>query len=211
MKNEVQKKERSHSLLSFIAKHLTKKAIGVIVVIVAVGAIAFGVGSQLTMKTDTVELGFKDIGELATQAAYCTQIGYIDDARDIYGITIPFTQSKYIYSYDCIIKAGYDFGSIEISVDEENKTISVTLPEVKILSNEIDLDSFEVYHESESVFNKITLTEENQNLQQLRDDAQKNAIDNGLYENARENAEVLINAHLEQLFDLEEYTVTYTN
>ena len=44
-----------------------------------------------------------------------------------------------------MIKAGYDFKDIKWS--EKGDKIEVTLPEVKVLSNEIDLDSFKVYHE----------------------------------------------------------------
>ena len=33
--------------------------------------------------------------------------------RNLFGMEIPFTESKYIYSYDVEVKAGIDFADIE--------------------------------------------------------------------------------------------------
>ena len=59
--------------------------------------------------------------------------------KELFGADIPFTNSKYIYSYGITIKAGFDFNEIEWN--EKGNTIEVKLPEVKILSSEIDQDS----------------------------------------------------------------------
>ena len=53
-------------------------------------------------------MGLRNIGELATQSAYVTEVGVIDDPRTLFKkVKIPFTQSQYIYSYDFIVKAGF--------------------------------------------------------------------------------------------------------
>ncbi|MCD7837907.1 MAG: DUF4230 domain-containing protein, partial [Clostridiales bacterium] len=104
-----------------------------------------------------MEIGFEDIGELVTQSAYCKEINTTNSAKNLFGFTLPFTQSTYIYSYGVEVKAGYDFSAITWSV--EDTTIEVTLPEAKVLSCELDLDSFQVYYETESAFNHITLEE----------------------------------------------------
>ena len=57
--------------------------------------------------------------------------------------------------------------------------------EVKVLSNEIDLDSFEVYLEDESIFQQITLEENNEAMAELKERAEENAVANGLLEKAR--------------------------
>lgn len=124
-------------------------------------------------------------------------------------MTIPFTESKYIYSYDISIKAGFDFGEIEWSVDSSNKTIVVKLPEAKILSSEIDQSSFKVYHEEESIFRQISLEENNEALLELKKTAEDNAIENGLLDNARNNAEVILSGFFANVYDLEEYEINY--
>ena len=164
-----------------------------VVLVIALGAI--GLRSVITSESKTTKIGFENIGELATQSAYCTEVNVTDDWRKLFGIKIPFTQSKYIYSYDFVIKAGYDFKDIKWS--EKGDKIEVTLPEVKVLSNEIDLDSFKVYHEEESIFSPITLDESNEALENLKKTAQDDAIANGLFENARSNAETILTGFLE--------------
>lgn len=100
-----------------------------------------------------------------------------------------------IYSYGITIKAGFDFNEIEWN--EKGNTIEVKLPEVKILSSEIDQDSFKVYHEDESVFNQITLEENNDAVVGLKKQAETDAIESGLFENARGNAETILTSFLE--------------
>lgn len=167
--------------------------------VVLLAAVAALVGAGLhasgvigSHSSKTTRLGFEDIGEMATQAAYTTQVNVTEGSRVLWGVTIPFTQSKYIYSYDVTIKAGIDFGGIDWDLDEEQKTIRVTMPETRVLSSEINLDSFKVYHESESIFHHITLEENNAALQELQHNAEETAIANGLLENARSNAETIL-------------------
>ena len=146
---------------------------------------------------------------MATQAVYTTQVNVTEGSRVLWGVTIPFTQSKYIYSYDVTIKAGIDFGGIDWDLDEEQKTIRVTMPETRVLSSEINLDSFKVYHESESIFRHITLEENNAALQELQQNAEETAIANGLLENARSNAETILKGFFTKAYDLDKYTLTF--
>ena len=46
----------------------------VVIVILVVLALGFGVNRVLNIESDTTKIGFEDIGELATQSAYCTQV-----------------------------------------------------------------------------------------------------------------------------------------
>lgn len=203
--NEISTKESSK--LNFLKIRLMKKTIigAVIILVIAVAAIGLREINQFESKT--TKIGFEDIGELVTQSAYCTEINVTEDSRKLFGLTIPFTQSKYIYSYDVIIKAGLDFKKIEWS--EKDNRIEVRLPEVKILSNEIDMDSFKVYHEDESIFAKITLSENNEAMKNLKQTAEKNAIANGLLENAISNAKTLLIEFFGNVYNLEEYEITF--
>ena len=112
-----------------------------------------------------------------------------------------------MYSYDFVIKAGFDFGEIEW--EKKGNTIEVRLPEAKILSNEIDLDSFQVYVEDESIFRQITLEENNEALETLKQDAQDNAVANGLLDNARENAQTILRGFFASAYDPEDYDIVF--
>ena len=188
------------------------KKVKVVMIVLAAAVVIgcggfFGMKALLSSESKTTKIGFENIGELATQSAYCTEVNVTDDWRKLFGIKIPFTQSKYIYSYDFVIKAGYDFKDIKWS--EKGDKIEVTLPEVKVLSNEIDLDSFKVYHEEESIFSPITLDESNEALENLKKTAQDDAIANGLFENARSNAETILTGFFGNVYDLDKYEIVF--
>lgn len=171
--------------------------------------ILFGISNVYNQDPETKQLGFRNIGELATQIAYCTEVNLTDSSVQLWGWDVPFTQSKYIYSYDVAIKAGYDFSKIEWTVNRSTGKISVFLPEAIIISAEINPESFKVYHEKESAFNQINLEDNNEALIKLREDALNTAIDNGLLENARANAEVLITAFLRSDYPQDKYVIEF--
>ena len=128
-------------------------------------------------------------------------------SRELFGVCIPFTQSKYIYSYDVVIKAGLNFA--DITWQEENGTIRITLPEIQVLSSEIDLDSLKVYHEDESLFRPITLEENNAALADLKARAEEDAIAHGLLDAARDNTRQILTGFFAQQYDLTEYRLQF--
>ncbi|HJB00395.1 MAG TPA: DUF4230 domain-containing protein, partial [Candidatus Mediterraneibacter merdavium] len=182
-----------------LGNYIARRVFGIILIIAVVCAIGFGVKNYIVSDSKTTKIGFEDIGELATQTAYCTEVNVTDASRELFGMKIPFTQSKYIYSYDIEIKAGFDFTEIEWDVN--GSTIEVRLPEAKILSSEVDQDSLEVYHEDESIFRQISLEENNEAVAKLRETAVNDAIENGLLENARENAESILTSFFAEVYD----------
>lgn len=205
--NKEQQEKKKSKVFKLLNNPLTRKILVLILVAIASGFIAIGIKDTFITDSKTTKIGFENIGEFATQSAYCTQINVTDSSRELFGNKIPFTQSKYIYSYNITIKAGYDFSQIQWNI--KGDTIEVKLPEVKILSSEIDLDSFKVYHEEESIFNKITLSENNEALKKLQNEAQTQAIQNGLYDNARTNAETMLKSFFANVYDLNKYKIVF--
>lgn len=201
--------QKRSSKLSKILKMITPKGAIIIILIVCILGVGIGLGKSFFTDSKTTKLGFEDIGELATQSAYSSNTSVIDQSRDLFGFEIPFTQSKYVFSYDTVIKAGINFSDITWKVDENNKKIKINLPETKVLSSEIDEDSLKVYHESESIFTNIELEETNKALSNLKDTAEKNAIENGLLENATMNAQTLVKSFVGQVYDLNTYQVIF--
>lgn len=192
-------------------KRLTPGILIAVLAVAIVVAVAVGLKHYFLTESKTTELGFEDIGELATQAAYCTEVNVSQEARTLFGVEIPFTQSKNIYSYDVVIKAGLDFEEIEWSVQESDKMIEVWLPEIRILSSEIDYDSFKLYHESESIFTPFTMEENNAAMVSLVTQAEIDAIENGLLDDARSNAELILQGFFANVYDLDEYQIQFKN
>lgn len=187
---------------------LLRKILGILVAAVVIVVILALVRSRLFTNQKSTKLGFEDVGELATQSAYCTQVNMTEADREIFGISIPFTQSKYIYSYDVVIKAGYDFTDITWGFQGDD-TIVVHLPDPQIISSDILPDSFEVYLEDESIFREITLEETNTALQELKENAEQDAIANGLFENARANAETILIGFFANVYSPDKYDIKF--
>ncbi len=177
--------------------------------VIIIFCVALGVVSVTTVKSETVHFDLKDIGELATQAGFYTNVQMIKGSRQLLNVDIPFTESKYIFSYDGVIKAGLDFGDVDIDVNEEAHIIAVKLPPIKILSNDIDHNSLEVYDEMKNIFNPLKLSDVNLSLIEMEKQAEVTAIENGLLKNAQVNAEVLIRGFLSGAFDLGEYSLEF--
>ena len=178
-----------------------------LVVVLAITVVGLGFKVSHTTETKTTKLGFEDIGEFATQSAYCTEVSATANARKLFGHNLPFTQSNIVFSYDVVIKAGYDFSAI--TWDVHDTTITVKLPEVKVLSCEVKEDSFKKYVEDESIFTPFTLDDNNNAMKALKETAQTDAIANGLYENARSNAETMMTTFFSSAYDMDQYTIEF--
>ena len=178
-----------------------------LVVVLAITVVGLGFKVSHTTESKTTKLGFEDIGEFATQSAYCTEVSATANARKLFGHNLPFTQSNIVFSYDVVIKAGYDFSAI--TWDVHDTTITVKLPEVKVLSCEAKEDSFKKYVEDESIFTPFTLDDNNNAMKALKETAQTDAIANGLYENARSNAETMLTTFFSSAYDMDQYTIEF--
>ena len=178
-----------------------------LVVVLAITVVGLGFKVSHTTESKTTKLGFEDIGEFATQSAYCTEVSATANARKLFGHNLPFTQSNIVFSYDVVIKAGYDFSAI--TWDVHDTTITVKLPEVKVLSCEVKEDSFKKYVEDESIFTPFILDDNNNAMKALKETAQTDAIANGLYENARSNAETMLTTFFSSAYDMDQYTIEF--
>ena len=185
-------------------------AIVVVLLLVAGGSSAItGMMVRTNTSSRTTQFGLRNIGELATQSGYYTNVQVIDKWQELWGMQVPFTQSKYVFSYDGVIRAGLDFSAIDVQVDEAAGEIRVTLPEIQILSNEIDPNSLEIYDERNNIFTPLNLDAMNNSLLDLREESQQTAVGNGLLEQAAENAKLLITGFLSGMYDLQRYSIVY--
>ena len=167
--------------------------------------------ARTVITSDTVTFGLRNMGELATQAGYYTNINVIENPnRTIAGVPIPFTESRAICTYNGKIKAGLDFSAVQVQTDDVRRVMTFIMPEVRVLTNEIDLDSLRVYDESNSVFNKISMENYNQSLVEMKDKAQKTAVSEGILTAARSNAELLVRSFVLSLPAVSDYQLVFS-
>ena len=172
-------------------------------------SVLFATGVITTVSSKITAFGLKDIGELATQAGYFTGVQSIEKKKEFLGITLPFSQSSYVFSYDGVVKAGLNFGDIGIELNEKDHIIHITLPEIKILSVEIDPDSFKEYSSSGSFITPLQVSDVNLSLSKLKEKVLESAIANGIKENAMDNAKLMIRGFLAGCYDLSIYRIEF--
>lgn len=206
------RKNRSGRFTAFCRRHAFRPGrvllFLMIVILIVTMLVVFGRQPAQNVSR-TTSFGLENIGELATQAGYFTTVQSIRKAREIFGLTIPLTESNYVYSFDGTIKAGVNFEDVRMEVDDANHLIRITFPEFRILSTEIKDDSFVVFNDGTNPFTSLKLEDVQRGNAQLKQEAMKTAIDNGILESARTNAELLIRGFLAGAYDLKVYTIEF--
>ena len=191
---------------------LRGKLLGLLILILALG-LSFFLGAVLTHRdsaptitTDLISQRLNGIQELATVEYYYTNMGQYENQLDFYGWKVPFTTKRFILSYDAVIKAGVDLSALDVRVTDD--TITITLPEPKILSHEIPEDSIQVFDETHNIFNPIQISDYTGFTRDQKALLEERAIENGLLDKASEQACTVVENLLELLPGMEHYQLT---
>lgn len=163
---------------------------------------------EVVISGQTIQSGLRNIGELASSEYYFTHVSAIENSQTFYGYTIPFTTAKSIYSYDGVIKAGIDFNEILVDKNDEAKTIVVTIPHARILSSQVDTNSFCLWDEQTNIFTPFSMEDFNTSFSQMLTEEEQKAIDNGLLIRAEENAILMIRNFMSASYNVGDYEIT---
>lgn len=172
------------------------------------GAVLTHQESEPVITADLLGQQLRDIQELSTVEYHYTNMGRFENQKDFYGWKVPFTTKSFIVAYDGVIKAGVDLSQMEVTV--QDKTITVTLPEGKILSHEIDENSLEVFDESKNIFNPIRIEDYTGFTADQRASMEERATEEGLLTAASERARTLVEQFIAALPNAQEYTINIT-
>lgn len=113
--------------------------------------------SKEEVTSDIVKEQLVSVKELTTLKYRYTNVGSFENDNEFYGIKIPFTTKKFIISYDGEISAGIDLDKAKVDINDEKKSINISLPQAKILAHQIDEDSLTIFDEKESIFNQLKI------------------------------------------------------
>lgn len=163
---------------------------------------------EVVISGQTIQSGLRNIGELASSEYYFTHVSVVEDEQTVWGVTIPFTKAKAIFSYEGVIKAGIDFNQILVSKDDEAKTIVVTVPHARILSSEVDPDSFYLWDEKTNLFTPFSMADYNASFVEMLAEEEQEAIDKGLLVRAEENAILMIRNFMSGSYNVGDYEIT---
>lgn len=178
----------------------TKKAIGGIIAILLVALLIFYTGTRFASSSEPkisstgLSQQLQEIEELATMSYNYTKVGKFSNNLTFNGWDIPLTQKSFLITYDGKLKAGVKMDKIEVAIN--NNIITVSIPEIEILSNEIDESSIEVYDETKNVFNPISVNDYTTFAKKQKEAVAEEAIENGLLSEAATKTQSTIKKYL---------------
>ena len=123
--------------------------------------------------------------------------------------SIPFTESRQVFSYEFVVDASINFEKITYEINSEAESITIKLPHVKIYQSRPKLETYKSYLDTESIFSRIDLEEHNKALLAMQETAVNNCLAGGLLDAADSNAQKLISNFVKNMNDLKDYTVNY--
>lgn len=188
----------------------------VLVCIVAIAStalfIAYKKGTKVHQTIQKPVVCYKDIEEIAFQEATIKEVGFIHKPVEVLGKEFdnPVTTSNYIFTYDAVIKAGYDLENIkDDGGNESTQTITVTLPKASIFDSYLDEKSYVQYWEGEKITANVGLDDIHDKKLEMIEHAKEVAIKGGLCEKTAEHAKVVITDYIHSLKGYENYNVVF--
>ena len=173
-------------------------------------------GGQSHVDSTTIKNSFSDVAELATEEYNFANVGkYSKDDLTVLGLSIPFTGSSFLVTYEGTAKAGIkDISQATVTVDDSAKKVSVTLPKAQVLSCSIDPSSVQTYDQSFNPINQITVDDVTTFLSSEEKKESQAAVDGGLIDKADSHAQELVKAQVEAVLQgagLDGYEVSVTS
>lgn len=195
--------------MKIIKQFNIRKLISYIIVIVLILSISFFAGIKFAKKSNdptitstSLTQQLQEIEELATLSYNYTKVGKFSNNLKFNGWNIPLTQKSFLITYSGKLKAGIKMNKIKISL--KNNLITVSIPEIEILSNEIDENSIEVYDETKNVFNPISINDYTKFAKKQKEEVAQEAIENGLLSEAATKTQKTIKRYLNAIPNISE-------
>lgn len=187
-----------------------------VVVVVSIGlTVGFGIYNKGKNDGSVIEkpvVCYQDIEDIAFQEATIKEIGKIHKPMELgkYEVDTFLTTSDYVFSYNAVIKAGYDLENIKDDGGNElTQTITVTLPKASILDSYLDEKSYVQYWEGEKITANVGLEDFHKEKKKMLKEAKQDAIQGGLYEKTSDHAKVVITDYIHSLKGYENYNVVF--
>lgn len=208
---EYRKKKKKKGFIKKI-KSNWKVALSISVILFAIIVFIFAYFTYGVKKTSVDEhIGpqLVKVSELVTLRYKYSKVGKFENSKKIFGATIPFTKKSFILTYDGEMAIGLDLKKSRTITDEKSKSITIYVPNVKILSNNLKQESIKILDEETSIFNSFQLTDLNEFEKEQKIKSEEEALNDGVLDEGKKYAEeFIINFVNGILDDKDGYTVT---
>lgn len=213
---KLSKKEKS-----IVPKMLVRwiKRIIVIVVIIALLAVLLGRFADKIFNQDILSKlpGYQKeasltstyiIETLSNQSELVTQKLNLEGYSEYSDEGLPvITKGDFSMTYNAEVTAGIDVKKIDVTVNDDTKTVKIKLPKAEIYSVKVDPGTIQYHDEKIALFNSDGKEDSDKAEKMAEKDAMEQARKCGLLENADKNAEVLVKGLLEG--NLQGYSIEF--
>lgn len=212
-RNGTEKEQERDAAPRFRKRHIRGRLILLVMVLVLILAAFFGglalAGQEKTpeITSDLLSQELRTAQELVSVEYHYTNMGKFENQMDFYGWKVPFTGKSFIISYDGIVKAGVDMAAVEVRVNESAKTVTVTLPQSRVISHEIPESSIQVFDETHNIFNPISIEDYTSFTRDQKKAMEDKATENGLLTAASEKAKLAVSSLLGMVPGMEGYSL----
>ncbi|MDE7262325.1 MAG: DUF4230 domain-containing protein [Oscillospiraceae bacterium] len=158
--------------------------------------------------TAQIKEQLSSVRELVTQKYIYTNAERGEYSKTwLWGWDMPFGDKSILVKYDGTIKAGIDLNAVDIDVNEDSRTITVTLPASEIMDHNVPQDTIQTYEARDGLFNKVMPDDSNALIDQGKQEMEAKAIERGLLAEADREAEAVVRAFLSILPGMDTYTL----
>lgn len=191
----------------FKKKKLIKTIIILILLLASflLGAKYFSSKNEPKIDNKLIQNRIESAKELTSLKYSYTNMGQFENSNKFYGYDIPFTQKKFIVSYDGVISCGVDLDKMQVEVSGKN--INIELPKSKILSHEIYEDSLKIFDQKTSIFNPIKVEDYNDFAKKQKKSVEEKAIERRILTQADKKCKDAIKDIINIDNSLKDYTI----
>lgn len=136
-----------------------------------------------------MEEQLSEISQLATlEYRYKADAKYDGGARQAFGWDIPLTSKSMLVYYEGVVKVGPDLANIDVDLNLATDKLTITLSHSKILSHEIDQDTWEVLDVDNGLFNRVTPEDNSEFVKAQKEKMEQEIAESDLLAQADEKA-----------------------
>ncbi len=174
----------------------SKKGKGMVIAIASVLVIAIvctvSYNFKAKINSDLIIACLEESNELTTAKLHFKGVSEFEDE----GIAF-INKSSFIMVYEATARAGIEIQNVEVSVDDINKTVWLTIPKAVIQEVNVDNGSIRYFDEQFSLFNVNEKEDANKAVALAEEEAKKEISTMGILELADKQSEALLKGLIE--------------
>ena len=166
-----------------------------------------GQGNSPRITSDLIAERLEYVQDLVGIEYYYQNVSSIEKSKiQKFGISIPFTASRAILSYEGVIKYGIDVSQVEIGVS--GHIVTLTIPKAKMISHEIPEKDIQILDEGRNLFNPVTISDYVGFQSERKTEMEARAAEKGFPAMAEMKCGEALHAILKAMPDMEKYDVS---